>query len=176
MQISSRQFENTLRTHRKRSGLNQREVAYLLGWDTEAQLSRYERRRILPRLETALACQAVLGAPISELFPGPYETVAAAVKRRARKLASELQTNSGKCDERLISISCSGWSTTAHLEISKPIPPMRRLRHEKRIVAMDVRASKFGFVVLEGPDRLLDKILEFAAAQISILQPVWLSP
>ena len=103
MQASSRQFENTLRTHRKRSGLSQREVAYLLGWETEAQLSRYERRRVLPRLEMALACQAVLGAPVSDLFPGPYETVAAEVKRRARKLASDLQTKPGKCDKLLIS-------------------------------------------------------------------------
>lgn len=103
MQMSSRKFENTLRTHRKRSGLSQREVAYLLGWETEAQLSRYERRRVLPRLETVLACQAIFGAPISELFPGPYETIAAAVKRRAQRLASELQTNPGKCHQRLVS-------------------------------------------------------------------------
>jgi len=52
--------------------------------------------------------------------------------------------------------SCSGWSTTAHSEMSKSLPPMRRSRRDNRIVAIDVRASKFGFVVLEGPERLLD--------------------
>jgi hypothetical protein len=33
---------------------------------------------------------------------------------------------------------------------------MRKLRPDKRVLAIDVRASKFSFVVFDGPDRLLD--------------------
>jgi transcriptional regulator with XRE-family HTH domain len=94
--------ENLLRTYRKRSGLSQREIAYLLGCQTEGQVSRYERRRCLPGIETALACQAVLGAPVSELLPGTYEAIAAEVKQRAQELAIEFQTRPGRRDKHIV--------------------------------------------------------------------------
>jgi transcriptional regulator with XRE-family HTH domain len=97
-----RRSENLLRTYRKRSGLSQREIARLLGCETEGQVSRYERRRCLPGIETALACQAVFGAPVSELLTGRYESITTEVKRRAQELAIEFQTTPGKRDKRLI--------------------------------------------------------------------------
>src|SRR2546421_227517 len=53
--MASPRLENYLRTYRKRSGLTQREVAFLLGSKNGAQLSRYEKQRRLPPLRTALA-------------------------------------------------------------------------------------------------------------------------
>ena len=65
-------------------------------------MSRYERRRSLPGIKTALACQAVLGAPVSELLPGTYEAIAQEVNRRAHELAIEFQTTPGRRDKRIV--------------------------------------------------------------------------
>jgi DNA-binding XRE family transcriptional regulator len=53
--VKPQRLENYLRSYRKKSGLTQREVAFLLGWDDGAQISRYEKRERRPPIETALA-------------------------------------------------------------------------------------------------------------------------
>ncbi len=90
--MTSQKLENYLRAYRRRSGLSQREVAYLLGCKNGAQVSRYERRRHMAPLRTALAFQVALGAPVSELYAGTYESVAKQVRARAQSLAVQLQT------------------------------------------------------------------------------------
>jgi transcriptional regulator with XRE-family HTH domain len=57
--MASHQLENYLKTYGWKSGLTQREVAFLLGWKNGAQLSRYEKRHTLPPLRTALAYEAI---------------------------------------------------------------------------------------------------------------------
>ena len=74
-------LENYLRTYRKKSGLTQREVAFLPGCQNGAQVSRYEKRRRLPPLRTAWAYEAALGIPISQLFAGIYEEVSKEMSR-----------------------------------------------------------------------------------------------
>ena len=71
--MATHKLENYLRTYRKRSGLTQREVAFLVGCRNGAQVSRYEKRRRLPPLRMALACEAAFGVPVSELFAGLRE-------------------------------------------------------------------------------------------------------
>ena len=73
--MATPKLENYLRTYRKRSGLSQREVAFLVGCRNGAQVSRYEKRRRLPPLRTALACEAAFGVPVSVLFAGLREAV-----------------------------------------------------------------------------------------------------
>jgi transcriptional regulator with XRE-family HTH domain len=92
--MTSHKLENYLRAYRKRSGLSQSEVAYLLGCKNGAQVSRYERRRHMPPLRTALAFQAALGTPLSELYAGTYESVSKQVAVRAQSLTVKLQTAS----------------------------------------------------------------------------------
>lgn len=94
--MSRQKLDNYLRTCRKRSGLTQGDIAYLLGTEDGTQLSRYERRRHAPALRTALALEALFGAPVSEMFAGVYESVEKDLKRRARKLAADLRTENGK--------------------------------------------------------------------------------
>lgn len=89
--MSPQKLENYLRTCRKRSGLTQDDIAYLLGSDDRTQVSRYERRRHAPGLRTALALEALFGAPVSEMFAGVYESVEKELKHRARKLAADLR-------------------------------------------------------------------------------------
>ena len=100
--MTSHKLANYLRAYRKRSGLSQSEVAYLLGFRNGAQVSRYERRRHMPPLRTALAFQAALGTPLSELYAGTYESVAKQVTARAQTLTVDLQTGTPKRGRNLI--------------------------------------------------------------------------
>jgi transcriptional regulator with XRE-family HTH domain len=83
-------LHNYLRTYRKRMGLSQDEVAFLLGVQSGTKVSRHERNVREPGLETALAYEVVLGAPVRELFAGVFEKVEAITLRRARVLARKL--------------------------------------------------------------------------------------
>ena len=87
---------NYLRMHRKRMGLSQKDVAYLLGCRSGAKVSRYERFAREPTLRTAIACEAVFNTPIRKLFAGVYEEVERAVERRARVLARRLAAPKAK--------------------------------------------------------------------------------
>ena len=80
-----------LRTLRRRSGLTQADLAYLLGSFQTAKISRYERFKQQPGLETALAYEAIFGTPASSIFAGTFAEVEAITKRRARALAQEVR-------------------------------------------------------------------------------------
>lgn len=92
--MRSRRLPNYLKAHRKHSGLSQDEVAFLLGCENGAKVSRYEKRRRLPPLETALACEAIFGVPVSELFAGVREDIVKDIARRRAALKSKLQAAS----------------------------------------------------------------------------------
>jgi len=100
--MTSHKLANYLRAYRKRSGLSQSEVAYLLGCKNGNQVSRYERRTHMPPLRTALAFQAALGTPLSELYAGTYESVTKQVAVRGQSLAVQIQTRSVKRGKSLI--------------------------------------------------------------------------
>lgn len=93
-------LEHYLRASRKRSGLSQSELAYLLGSKTRNQVSRYERRSHVPPLRVALALQALFGTPVSELFPGTYQSAKTDLRRRARALARKLRALAENPDSR----------------------------------------------------------------------------
>jgi transcriptional regulator with XRE-family HTH domain len=91
-------LENYLRTYRKQSGLTQHEVGFLLGRENGAQVSRYEKRRRLPPLETALACEEIFGVPVSELFAGVRQAVGRDIEKRRLELKTRLQTQTPKAN------------------------------------------------------------------------------
>lgn len=84
--------DNYLRSYRKKSGLTQSEVGFLLGRTNGAQISRYEKCRRLPPLEIALALEALLGVPVSQLFAGIHESANADIRKRLAGWRSALQT------------------------------------------------------------------------------------
>ncbi len=90
----SSKLQNYVRTHRRRAGLSQKEMAFLLGCTSEAKVSRYERFVRQPTLETVLAYEAIFGAPARELFAGVYEQARAAIQSRARELSQNLASES----------------------------------------------------------------------------------
>jgi transcriptional regulator with XRE-family HTH domain len=83
-------LKNYLRFYRRRSGLTQRELAYLLGLSDSA-ISRIERNLSQPTLKIALACQVLFGASPFELFPDAFAQVEETVKKRGAKLHERLQ-------------------------------------------------------------------------------------
>jgi len=85
-----------LRTYRKRGGLTQDEMAFLLGCQSGTKISRFERLARHPNLETALACQVIFGVPAHKLFPGVFAEVERTVTERARVLTSRLQAKPGQ--------------------------------------------------------------------------------
>jgi len=93
--MPSPQLSNYVRSNRKRLALSQGEVAFLLGKESGADVSRHENRQRLPGLEIALAYEVVFGRPLSEIFGGIYQKAEGEVAKRARILAS--RTN-GKRD------------------------------------------------------------------------------
>jgi transcriptional regulator with XRE-family HTH domain len=94
--MAARRLPNYLRTYRKRSGLSQDEVASLLGCQSGAKVSRYERFARVPTLENALAYEALFGVPARELFAGVYQKVEETIHKRAQVLAEKI--NAGKPD------------------------------------------------------------------------------
>ena len=80
-----------LRTFRRRSGLTQAEVAFLLGAESGAKVSRYERLSRRPSFQTALGLQAVFGVPADRLVPGISAEVDRKIIRRARLLSRQLE-------------------------------------------------------------------------------------
>jgi len=84
--MPSTQLPNYLRSNRKCLGLSQDEVAFLLGAQSGAKVSRYERFVREPSLATALAYEAIFQKPASELFGGLYQKMEQKVVARAKAL------------------------------------------------------------------------------------------
>jgi transcriptional regulator with XRE-family HTH domain len=89
-------LNNYLRSYRKRAGLTQKELAFLLGSGDASgrkRVGRYERGTRTPDLKTILAYEAIFGVPASKLFAGGYAKVEGQVKRRAQELSRKLETD-----------------------------------------------------------------------------------
>jgi DNA-binding XRE family transcriptional regulator len=85
-----------LRTFRRRRGLTQRELAFLIGIKSATVISRIEGLKRTPRLEWAVALAALFGTRARELFPGLYSQVHNDLLRRTRELYEGLQGNPSK--------------------------------------------------------------------------------
>jgi transcriptional regulator with XRE-family HTH domain len=90
--MPTKKLKNYLRTHRRRFGLSQSDVAYLLGCESadQAKVARYERLATLPSLKTALAYEVLFDVPVAKLFAGLYKQVERETSKRARILQRRL--------------------------------------------------------------------------------------
>lgn len=82
--MTSDPLDSYLRMHRKRQALSQEDVAFLVGAASAGTIARYELGRREPSLDTALALQALFGAPVAELFAGRFNKVEQSVVSRAK--------------------------------------------------------------------------------------------
>src|SRR6185437_3014891 len=87
----SNKISSYLRTYRRRSGLTQSEVAFLLGARDGAKVSRYERLSRRPNLQTALGLQAIFGLATKEILPRLFMAVDRRVLARANLLSRRLR-------------------------------------------------------------------------------------
>src|ERR1700719_1471285 len=83
-----------LRSHRKRSGLNLKEVASILSYDHGGEISRHERLSSLPSFRAALKYEALYRVPISKLFPAAFEDAKREVESHLAQLIEHLEENS----------------------------------------------------------------------------------
>jgi transcriptional regulator with XRE-family HTH domain len=81
---------NYLRMYRKRSGLTQDEVGYLLGRVNGSKVSRYEHNGRIPNLETALAYEVIFRIPVRDLFAGLFGEVEKRILKRVGRLGKKL--------------------------------------------------------------------------------------
>ena len=86
---------NYVRTYRRRSGLAQQDLAFLLGSKDKARVCHYEQGCRIPSLRTALALAAILGISISILFSGVQREVYKDVANRIARLHSQIQHKYG---------------------------------------------------------------------------------
>lgn len=89
--MQPKKLDNYLRTHRKKLGLTQREVAFLLGCHSGAKVSRYERSARMPTLNVILAYEVIFQKPACELFAGVYDRAERKTMRNLRLLVSRLK-------------------------------------------------------------------------------------
>ena len=87
-----------LRTYRKRAGFSQDEIAYLLGACDGTKIGRYERFKRTPNLQTPLACEAIFGVPVRELFAGMSARAGRTVRCRARLLKKRMDAAGCRSD------------------------------------------------------------------------------
>lgn len=86
--MASTRLPNYLHTHRKRLGMSQDDVAFLLGVQSRAKVSRNERFVHVPSLKTAFAYEIILQRPAQELFRGLYEQTEQEIVARAKRLSA----------------------------------------------------------------------------------------
>lgn len=84
---------NYLKTFRRRAGLSQRDLGFLMGY-SPGVITRYERGRRVPSLATALAFEAALGVPVNQLFSGMSQQIGDEVDDRVVILAKGISPES----------------------------------------------------------------------------------
>jgi DNA-binding XRE family transcriptional regulator len=94
--MAQKKLASHLRSHRKKSGLSQLELAGLIGYLSEDAVMRHEQVASIPSLTIALAYEAIFRVPVSRLFPGVYEAVEERVDVRLAAMERRLQEKSAK--------------------------------------------------------------------------------
>jgi transcriptional regulator with XRE-family HTH domain len=89
--------------YRRQWQLTLRELASLLGFKSGAHVSRLEQGKRTPSLETALACTAIFGVTLQELFPEILRRTRVTMKGRATRFRkghehSTTPESARKCD------------------------------------------------------------------------------
>ena len=108
MTHSKRKMVCYLRTHRRVWGLTQRELAYLMGFESTTHISRIENGKRDPTVEVAFVCQVIFGVPPSAMFPHVYALVEEEVMRNIYHLHLALKnttTLSGLRKRELLSLA-----------------------------------------------------------------------
>src|SRR5262245_25071417 len=88
--MAQKLLRNYLTMFRKRSGLSQRELSFLLGAKYGSKVSRYERGSRAPSFDALMAFELVFGETTVRLFAGLSARARDAIHRRAQTLFKTL--------------------------------------------------------------------------------------
>jgi transcriptional regulator with XRE-family HTH domain len=102
-----RAVENRLWQTRKRRGLEQKNVAYLLNHHTADQVSRYELGTRMPTLETALLLEIIYGAPLRVLYKDLYERLQDEFRERLKRIPQLQERLADFLDEDVVREYCA---------------------------------------------------------------------
>ena len=92
--MKQRPLQNYLRTHRRRTGLSQDDVAMLLGGLRDTTISRHESFQRLPSLSQAFSYEVIYGISIHELFDGHFAETEGVTRSRASALLRQVERDS----------------------------------------------------------------------------------
>lgn len=81
--------ESYIRSYRRKAHLSQEDVAFLLGGTSGTSVSRHERGRRAPTVQTALAYEVILGKPVGELYTRFLAALRQSIATRAEQLLSK---------------------------------------------------------------------------------------
>jgi transcriptional regulator with XRE-family HTH domain len=109
--MTSRKLPNYLRAYRRRCGLSQSDLAYIVKLSGKSEWCELERFHREPSYRTARACAKALGVPTSQLFAGIDVSTDRETIRRMRKLRSRL---AAKADAAGFGQKF-GWTQTLHV-------------------------------------------------------------
>src|SRR5437867_3759233 len=156
--MARRELKNYLRTYRKRSGLAQGDVSYLVKARTKGEWSRYEPAMRQPSLRTAFACEEALGVPVTRLFAGLRKSVGDETVERMQRLESRLKTTGNAINPRppIGAETAMGGTTARQSAYPSHFSRMKKYKSLSRILALDLHPGRFGYVVLEDSTELLD--------------------
>lgn len=87
----SRKLKNYLRTYRLKSGLTQRDVAFLLSLDSSSTISRIEKNNRTPTATILLGYCTIFNAQPGDIAPGLLLDIETAVENRADVLKKRLE-------------------------------------------------------------------------------------
>jgi transcriptional regulator with XRE-family HTH domain len=87
---------NYLKAHRKRSGLSQREIGKLLGYNDPGQVSRHEQSRSTPPLTIALSYEIIFKVSVSGIFVGMRGSIERGIESKLQQLEAELLNRSAR--------------------------------------------------------------------------------
>ena len=91
MQKPSR-YPNRIRQLRMEKGLTQRELAFIVGYESLSTFAQVEAGRKLPSLATALKLEVALQRLIPDIFPQLYEQMRGPVAERRKKVFARKET------------------------------------------------------------------------------------
>lgn len=111
---------------RKRSGLSQKTVAFLLGRKFTDEISRYEAGQRVPTVQTALKLEIIYRVPIRLLFYQAYQSCLWQIREKSGKF-SETSPLSAFSDESLQDrLKEEEYCTYAHLLRTPNLPQIEK--------------------------------------------------
>ncbi len=80
-----------MRVLRRRLGLTQRELAYVIGYESDSQISHIENGSRTPQLAQVLMIELVFGVPAVTVFPQIRVAVGTRVSHRVKRIMADLR-------------------------------------------------------------------------------------